>query len=216
MSPEVAASRALLEINLDPRISIVAVSGPGEPLANSETFETFELIRERTRDIHFCLSTNGTLLSEKVQWLRMMGFKTLTVSMSTANPSTASRIYEWAVISEKRMTGERMGQIIVDSQLRGISDAANAGLTVKVNTILIPGFNQEDIIDLAESVSDAGAAIQNIVPLVPNDRLSSLLSPSKEAIEEARKQAAEHIKQFRHCKQCRSDVVGLPGCDVIL
>jgi nitrogen fixation protein NifB len=216
MLPEVAVSRALSEISSDSRIRIVAVSGPGEPLANSETFDTFELIRENTSNIHFCLSTNGTLLSERVQWLQKMGFKTVTVSMSTANPSTAARIYEWAVISKNRLTGERMGEIIVDSQIRGISEAADAGLIVKVNSILIPGFNQEDIVELAESIAEAGALMQNIVPLVPNGRLLSLLPPCNDKMEETRQKASKHIEQFRHCKQCRSDVVGLPGYDVIL
>jgi nitrogen fixation protein NifB len=216
MSPEAAASRALSEIRSDSRVRIVAVSGPGEPLVNPETFDTFELIREHTSKIHFCLSTNGTLLSEMVPWLRKMDFKTVTVSMSTASSTTAARIYEWAVISKKRLTGERMGETIVDLQLQGISTAANSGLTVKVNSILIPGFNQEDIVQLAESVAAAGALMQNIVPLVQNGKLASIRPPNKGEIENVRKKASEYIEQFKHCKQCRSDVVGLPGCDVIL
>lgn len=216
MSPKVATARAISEIRKDSRVRIVAVSGPGEPLANPETFETIEIIRENLDAIQFCLSTNGTLLEENVPWLVNMGFKNLTVSMSTAKSSTASKIYEWARVGENILTGERMGSIIVDAQLRGISKAADAGITVKVNSILIPTVNQDDIIALAEIIADAGASLQNIVPLVPNDLLHKLKPPGNDLLETMRSQASRFINQFRHCKQCRSDVVGLPGCDVIL
>jgi nitrogen fixation protein NifB len=216
MSPKVATARVISEIRKDSRIKIVAVSGPGEPLANPETFDTIEIIRDNLDEVHLCLSTNGTLLEDNVQWLVKMDFKTLTVSMSTANPTTASRIYEWASVGGHILTGEKMGAFLVDAQLRGISKAADAGIAVKVNTILIPSINQDDIISLAQIIADAGASLQNIIPLVPNDHLSMLEPPGIDLLTTIRNQAASYINQFRHCKQCRSDVVGLPGCDVIL
>lgn len=216
MSPKAAVERAIKEIKKDPRIEIVAVSGPGEPLANPETFETIELIRKYQENIHLCLSTNGTLLANNIDWLVKMGFKTLTVSVSTINPETASLIYEWARLSERTLTGSYMGSKVVEAQIRGISRAARAGIFVKVNSILIPTINDHDIILLAKTIADAGASLQNIIPLVPNDRLAGVTAPKKEEIEALRNQAATYIDQFRHCYQCRSDVVGLPGCDVVL
>jgi nitrogen fixation protein NifB len=73
-----------------------------------------------------------------------------------------------------------------------------------------------DIIPLARKIALAGAAIQNIVPLVPNDRLSSFRAPSESELLRIRKEASKFIRQFSFCKQCRSDVVGIPGCDRIL
>lgn len=216
MFPETAVERAVMEIRKDSRIKIVAVSGPGEPLANPETFETLELIRKYREDIHLCLSTNGTLLFDNIQWLVKMGFKTLTVSMSTINPETASRIYEWARLGETTLTGSQMGSKIVEEQIRGISRAARAGIFVKVNSILIPTINDHDIIPLAKTIADAGASLQNIIPIVPNGRLASLSPPLKDDLERLRNQAAAYIDQFRYCYQCRSDVIGIPGCDVVL
>lgn len=216
MSPKTAVARAIMEIKKDSRIRIIAVSGPGEPLANPETFETIELIRKYREDIHLCLSTNGTLLADNIQWLVKMGFKTLTVSMSTINPETASRIYEWARLGERTLTGSYMGSMVVEKQIRGISRAARAGIFVKVNSILIPTINDHDIVPLAKTIADAGASLQNIIPLVPNDCLTSMAAPHKEDLEALRNQAATYIDQFRHCYQCRSDVVGIPGCDAVL
>jgi len=216
MSPKIAVERAVMEIRKDSRIKIVAISGPGEPLANPETFETIEMIRKYRKDIHLCLSTNGTLLVDNIQWLVKMGFKTLTVSMSTINPETASLIYEWAKLGETTLTGGQMGSKIIEEQIRGISRAAHAGIFVKVNSILIPTINDHDIIPLAKTIAEAGASLQNIIPLVPNGRLTSVSPPQKEELERLRNQAATYINQFRHCYQCRSDVIGIPGCDVVL
>lgn len=216
MSPKTAVERAIMEIRKDSRIRIVAVSGPGEPFANPETFETLEMIRKCSEDIHLCLSTNGTLLADNVQWLVKMGLKTLTVSMSTTSPETASIIYEWARLGKMTLTGSQMGSKVVEEQIRGITRAARAGIFVKVNSILIPTINDHDIVPLAKTIAEAGASLQNIIPLVPNDRLASVNPPQKKELEALRNQAATYINQFRHCKQCRSDVVGIPGNDVVL
>jgi nitrogen fixation protein NifB len=216
MSPQTASARAVSEIKSDSRIRIVAISGPGEPLVNPETFETIQLIKDNIDEIHVCLSTNGTLLEENVPWLVRMGFKTLTVSMSAAEPGTAARIYEWARIRGETLKGQIMGSKVVDAQIRGITKAAREGITVKVNSILIPALNHDDMVPLASMIARAGATLQNIIPLVPSDKLASMKPPSIDQLETLRSQAAEHIEQFRHCKQCRSDVVGFPGCDVVL
>ncbi|MHA2396913.1 MAG: radical SAM protein, partial [Candidatus Thorarchaeota archaeon] len=173
MTPVAARNRTRIEVERNPRLRIVAVSGPGEPLANPETFETLEMVRSDFEDIAICLSTNGTLLKDNVRWLRELNVETVTVSMSTSSVSSASRIYEWGRFQGKTLQGEEMASRIVESQLKGITIASNAGIQVKVNSILIPEINKPDIIPLARKIVLAGASIQNIVPLVPNDGLSS-------------------------------------------
>ena len=216
MTPDAARLRTKIEVERNPKLRIVAISGPGEPLANPETFETLEMIRKDFESIAICLSTNGTLLADNVKWLRELNVETVTVSMSTTSVPTASRIYEWGRIQGRTLTGEEMASRIVESQLRGITKASKAGIHVKVNSILIPEINMLDIVPLARKIALAGAAIQNIVPLVPNDKMSSFRAPTESELVCIRKEASEFIRQFSFCKQCRSDVVGIPGCDRIL
>jgi nitrogen fixation protein NifB len=216
MSPEQAFARTKLEIKKNPNLKIVAVSGPGEPLANPETFETLEMIRREFEDIEICMSTNGTLLGDNVVWLKKLKVKTITVSMSTAYPTTAEKIYEWARLGDNVFYDEEMGSMIVKSQLEGISKASSEGMYVKVNSILIPDINMQDIIPLSKAISEAGASLQNIVPLVPYDKLASFRPPTSTELNEIREMASGFIKQFYRCKQCRSDVVGIPGLDRIL
>ncbi|MFW9963981.1 MAG: radical SAM protein [Candidatus Sifarchaeia archaeon] len=216
LSPEIAVERTRTEVSLNPNLRIIAVSGPGEPLANPETLETLEKIRNEFQEIAICVSTNGTLLEDNIQWLRKMKVQTISVSMSTINVSTAVKIYEWARIQGSVFRGEAMASRIIEAQLRGILKASKVGIHVKVNSILIPELNLQDIIPLAQTISKAGAILQNIIPLVPNDKFSSYRAPTSQELLDIRKKSSLFIEQFDHCKQCRSDVVGIPGCDEVL
>ena len=216
MTPTQAIKVTLDEIGKDPNLRIVAISGPGEPLACPQTFKTLLGIRALSADIDFCLSTNGVLLEEKTKQLVELGARTISVTMSTVSPETASQIYEWAMIDGKRLTGPEMGEKIIDAQLRGISSATESGVFVKVNSILIPEMNGEQMEDLAGVLRDAGARLQNIVPLIPFDNMANRRPPTQNELQNARNRASRFMEQFHHCKQCRSDVVGIPGADRIL
>lgn len=216
MSAGQAVDVAERELSRRPNLRIVAVAGPGEPLINAATFEVMARLLNNEHKVHFCLSTNGVLLGDCVRQLVDLGVNGLSVSMSTSSPATAATIYEWADIRGKRMTGLDMGKTIVRIQIAGIRDATDAGIHVKINSVLIPGVNEGDIAKLAEDVAAAGAELQNVIPLVPCGTMSGCRPPSLSRLEQARAEAGKHVKQFYHCHQCRADVVGIPGSDTIL
>ena len=216
MSVDEAVNAVEREVKENPRLRIAAVSGPGEPLANPETFTLLGILRERGLNLKFCLSTNGTLLKESIPELVQLEASTISVSMSASTPQIASKIYEWARIDGEMLTGMKMGQRVIEKQLAGIEAAAQAGIIVKVNTILIPELNIDEIHSIAERVLISGASLQNVVPLVPAGNMSHYRSPTMIELTQARDRASSHITQFTHCKQCRSDVVGIPGRDRVL
>lgn len=199
------------------KLRIVAIAGPGEPLANLSTIELIRRLQPRVNELSFCLSTNGVLLKEYASQLANLHVSTVTVSMSTHEPKTAAKLIEWAMIDGKKITGISMGREIIQRQLSGITHAVQHGIHVKVNTILIPRLNGNEIQGLARTIADAGAELQNIVPLVPNSLMATEKPPSSKELAAARQIASSHMRQFMHCAQCRSDVVGIPGrSDTIL
>ena len=216
MNPEEAISRTMEEVEKNPRLKIVAVSGPGEPLANEATFTTLEGIRTKNKELNFCLSTNGVLLEDTVLQLEELGVTTISVSMSAIFPETAAQVYEWALIDGERLQGQEMGETLIMKQLAGIERAIDLGFTIKVNTILIQNINMRDISSLSKQLSKSGVSLQNIVPLISSDNTPKLISPSREELDQARLIGSMNILQFTNCKQCRSDVVGIPGEDRIL
>jgi nitrogen fixation protein NifB len=211
-----AVEVARKEMSRRTNLHIVAVAGPGEPLVNAATFDVMSELVNNGPEVHFCLSTNGVLLADRVNELVELGIESLSVSMSTSEPVTAARIYEWADLCGTRVTGIEMGKRIVGMQLAGIRRATHAGIHVKINSVLIPEVNKEDIAALAEKVALAGAELQNVIPLVPCGSMTEYRRPTCEELEQARGEAGKHVKQFLSCHQCRADVVGIPGADVVI
>ena len=84
-------------------------------------------------------------------------------------------------------------------------------MTVKVNTVLVPGINDGELLGIARAVHERGAAIMNVMPLKPAGRLSGWPSPSAEALRSARDELSTILPQFRRCAQCRADACGLIG-----
>lgn len=216
MTPSEAIARVIAEHTLEPRLRIVAVSGPGEPLANDETFVTLKGVHDNIAGIEFCLSTNGTLLVDTLDKICDLNISTISVSMSAQSYDIAAQLYEWAVLDGRILKGKEMGREIISRQLSGIQAAAEAGIFVKVNTILIPELNNGDLGLLSQRIYDAGAQLQNIVPIVSCGNAINLRAPLAEELAKARRTASQYIDQFMHCKQCRSDVIGIPGKDRVL
>jgi nitrogen fixation protein NifB len=109
------------------------------------------------------------------------------------------------------LDGPGAAALLIRNQLAGIRKMAKAGTMIKVNTVLIPGINDGHIAEIARTVAVAGANLYNLIPLIPQHRLSDLPAPTCEALEEARQQAKPYIEVFRHCQHCRADAIGIPG-----
>ena len=216
LSPAEAIDITRKEMNQNPNLKIIAISGPGEPLYNAETFEVLESIRKIGIECKLCLSTNGVLLGENAETLGNLGVDSISVSMNGISPEVVASIYEWAVLNGNKMNGTEMAKDIISRQLEGIEIASKNGITVKVNTVLIPELNTLEIHALARQVSIAGAVLQNIVPLIPCSTSQKLRPPTNSELTTARSIGSTYLPQFSHCKQCRSDVVGIPGDDRIL
>ncbi len=196
--------RALL---LEPRIEVVGIAGPGDPLANEETFEALGLLRKSLPFLKFCLSTNGLLLAESLDRLRALGVEFLTVTVNAVSEETAERLY----LSVRYRGREKGAAFLLEKQREGLRAAGEAGLTIKVNTVLVPGINDHEIEDIARLAASCGARIMNIIPLIPLGRLAGHRGPRERELRAARRKAARFMPQFLSCKRCRADAVGVPG-----
>ncbi|MDR1133186.1 MAG: hypothetical protein LBL05_03435, partial [Synergistaceae bacterium] len=111
----------------------------------------------------------------------------------------------------RRVTGREMGEILIARQMEGIRGAVAGGVTVKVNTVLIPGVNDLHIEDIAKEAGEAGADIYNIIPLIPQHEMAHIAPPDCETLAAARASAQKYIEVFHHCRHCRADACGIPG-----
>lgn len=198
------------------QLKVVGIAGPGDPLANPKTFETFRLVREQFPEMTLCLSTNGLRLPENIERLIEYNIHSLTVTINALTPQTGARVYEWINFAGTRIRGKEAAEILLMEQLKGVEMAARAGMLVKVNFVYIPGVNDHETLDLAVKVRELGASMMNIIPVIPVGRFEGIQPPSEATMEMVRNQAELILSQARHCKQCRADAAGAVGSDIDL
>ena len=197
-----------------PIIKVIGIAGPGDPLANEETFETFELVKREFPHLMLCMSTNGLLLPESIDRLYELGLHSLTVTINAVDPEAGARIYRNVIYHGASYAGDEGARILIHNQFEGLKRAAELGLTVKVNSVLVPGINDDQLPVIAERVKMMGAFVMNVMPLIPQAELADIEPPSEARLSEVRETNGKIIGQFSHCKQCRADAIGLIGQDV--
>lgn len=213
LTPVQALKRAKDVFSSHPSMRVAGIAGPGEPLYNEETFETFSLIREEIPQAVLCVSSNGLAVAERIGDMKSAGIDTLTVTVNCLTADTASDIYDDVLEGcPGESVPERLGEFL-EKQLRGIALAAEAGLAVKINTVLIPGINDGEIEGIAKKCSRLGACIMNVMPLIPCGRMADRRAPSGSELVAARRSAERYMKILRVCSQCRADACGIPGRD---
>src|ERR1041385_4578878 len=125
----------------------------GEPLLRNGLVDFVrELAQLRTLDGHeldLAITTNGHLLAELAQPLKDAGLRRATISMDAVDPEKFARI-----------TRVPNGY---ESVLAGIRAAKRAGLEpVKVNAVLLRGFNEDQIIEFARFSREEGVVVRFI------------------------------------------------------
>jgi nitrogen fixation protein NifB len=213
LTPDEAVDRTRALIERSDRLSVVGIAGPGDPLVNAPTYVTLRKIHWEYPDLTLCVSTNGLLLSDRLEQLMASGVRSLTVTINAVTPATAEKIYSWVVYQSRRYEGRAAGELLMAAQWRGLENAIDAGLIVKVNTVLIPGVNDQEIPLIAERAGKLGADLMNILPLIPQAEFAHMTRPSHAELSRMRDQCRPFIPQMTHCKQCRADACGILGED---
>ena len=211
LRPEDAIGTVGRALELCPQITVVGIAGPGDTLASDAALEVFRAVHAAYSGLIMCLSTNGLMLPEHAEELNDAGVRTITVTVNAVDPAILEKIVSFIVFGGMRVTGREMGEILISRQMEGIRRASALGMTVKVNTVLIPGINDLHIEDIAKEAGEAGADIYNIIPLIPQHEMVHITAPDCEMLGRARAAAQKHVEVFYHCRHCRADSCGIPG-----
>ena len=196
----------------DKRYRVAGIAGPGDPLANpEETFKTFELIGSEFPELIKCMCTNGLKLPEYAGTLADLKVDVVTVTLNTLNPETGSRIYPLVSGKDRMLHGVEAAKTLLQNQLKGLQMASKRGIITKINTILIPEINMDEMPHIAKTARDMGVQIMNIMPLIPLYNLRKLRRPTRDEMNTARDLSERYLPLFRWCKQCRADAFGIPG-----
>ena len=211
ISPDESVDILKKALDICPDIKVAGIAGPGDTLATDYAVKTFKLIKEKFPQLIKCMSTNGLLLYERAEEILETGIDSLTVTVNAVDPEIEAKLNKYIIWHGKKIYGAEGAEILIENQLKGIEKLAGAGMTIKINTVLVPEINGDHIEDIAKAVAEAGADMYNIIPLIPAAELKNMRAPSCEEIDRARTAAEKYIDIFRHCQHCRADAVGVPG-----
>ena len=189
---------------------VVGVAGPGEPLENDETFEALRLVHQAHPTLLKCVSTNGLLLEARLPQLLDVGVTSLTVTVNAPDSDTGQHLYLWVRDDGTVCRGRQAAEHLIDRQRRGIRAALEAGLMLKVNTVLVPGVNDQHVARLAQQLGQMGVRLMNLMPLIPAGAMRARRPPTCEELRRARLACEAWVPQFRACEQCSADVIRFP------
>jgi nitrogen fixation protein NifB len=197
-------------------ISVIGIAGPGDPFANpTETLETLRMVKEAFPEKIFCLSTNGLNIHPYADQLPGLGVTHVTLTINAVDPLISSKIYSWVRYEKKVYRGIDGARVLLENQLNAISMLKAMNITVKINSIILPGVNEYHIPEVAARVAELGADVMNCIPVMPNKDtvFEDMEKPSSKMTFKIRALAGDHIKMMTHCARCRADAAGLLGQD---
>lgn len=161
-------------------IEKVRVTG-GEPTVRREIERLIGALSKINGIKSISMTTNGLLLRDKVKQLREAGLASVNVSLDTFK---ADRF--------KAMGGVEG----VDKVLASIRAADDAGLKVKINTVVMRGWNDDEVVDFAKFARDTGYTVR-FIEFMPLDGTGiwspDLVFSKKEMIESINKNVKELI-----------------------
>ncbi|HEX3023710.1 MAG TPA: nitrogenase cofactor biosynthesis protein NifB [Chitinophagaceae bacterium] len=197
-------------------LSVIGIAGPGDPFANpEETLQTMRLSKEAYPGKIFCLSTNGLNLKPYINEIAESGVTHVTITINAVDPEVTAKVYSWVRHEKKVYRGIEAAKLILQQQLECIPLLKEKGITVKINTVILPGINDHHIEAIAKSVAVLGADVMNCIPVVPNEDtvFKTMQKPPAAMVKLVREQAKQHIGMMTHCARCRADAAGLLGQD---
>ncbi|MDR3436165.1 nitrogenase cofactor biosynthesis protein NifB [Telmatospirillum sp.] len=220
LTPEQALRKVMAVASKVPQLSVLGIAGPGDALANPHrTFRTFELVSKALPHLKLCLSTNGLALPDHVDTIADYNIDHVTITISAVDPEIGQHIYPWIFFDHRRWTGRDAARILHERQMEGLERLVAAGILVKVNSVLIPGLNDQHMIDINRLVKAKGAFLHNVMPLISDPAhgthfgLTGQRGPTPIELAAVQEDLEGGAKLMRHCRQCRADAVGLLGED---
>jgi cyclic pyranopterin phosphate synthase len=143
--------RAVVQAAAELAISKIKLTG-GEPLVRADFPRLVEMLSRIEGITELSLTTNGILLKGCALELKQAGLSRINVSLDTLKPDSFRYI-------------TRIGRL--EDVLEGISAAKKAGFhPVKINTVVMRGINDDEILDFARLTYEDGWHVR-FIELMP-------------------------------------------------
>ena len=198
-------------------ISVAGIAGPGDAFAQPDVvLETLEKMSVEVPHLIPCLSTNGLDVLPYLDELEKYGVEHITLTINGVDTEVLEKIYSWVRYDKRMYRGKQAAELMRDRQAEALRELGKRNFVVKVNTVVIPGINDDQIEKVAKFAAECGADTMNLIPIKPvaGTPFENEREPSHAELAELKKVVRQHLKPMTHCARCRADAAGLLGKDL--
>jgi len=142
-----------LKLAIDEGVKKIRLTG-GEPLLRKDLDVFVKMLNDYKPSLDLALTTNGYYLPEYAEKLKQAGLKRVNISLDSLKPEVAKKIAQ---------------KDVLEKVLKGIDEALKVGLNVKLNTVVMKGINETEILDLLEFAKQKGIIIR-FIEFMENER----------------------------------------------
>ena len=159
---------SFIKIAIDNGIKKIRITG-GEPLVRENLDQFIKMIKTYKSDIDLALTTNGYLLKSQVEKLKKAGLNRINISIDSLEKETF-----WYLTKKN----------VLQNVLDGIDAAVDAGMIVKLNSVILKDINENEVMSLYEFAKNRGIQIRFIEYMENESAYSNLKTmQSKEILE---------------------------------
>jgi len=142
-----------LKLAIDEGVEKIRLTG-GEPLLRKDLDVFIKMLYDYRPSLDLALTTNGYYLPEMAKELKKAGLKRVNISLDSLKTDVVNKIAQ---------------KDVLDKVLKGIDEALKVGLGVKLNTVVMEGINDGEILDLLEYAKNKNVVIR-FIEFMENER----------------------------------------------
>ncbi|MUU42384.1 GTP 3',8-cyclase MoaA [Helicobacter pylori] len=135
-----------LKIAIDKGVKKIRITG-GEPLLRKGLDEFIAKLHAYNKEVALVLSTNGFLLKKMAKGLKDAGLSRVNVSLDSLKSDRVLKISQKDALK---------------NALEGIEESLKVGLKLKLNTVVMKGVNDDEILELLEYAKNRSIQIRYI------------------------------------------------------
>ena len=212
LSPDQAMAYLADVVEAKPNTAVVGIAGPGDPFANGDkTMETLTKVRAAYPEMLLCVATNGMNIHPYLDELAAINTTHVSITINAVDPAVGSKIYAWVRTGKRSVGPDQGAKLLLERQLAAVKGLKERNIMVKVNSIILPGINDDHMPEVAKIMGEMDVDIFNCMPYFPTEgtHFENMEEPGKDLVKKIRKEAQVFVPQMTHCKRCRADAVGL-------
>ncbi|MFN2355545.1 MAG: dinitrogenase iron-molybdenum cofactor biosynthesis protein [Desulfopila sp.] len=184
-----------IEPDMAPNITMVAITGPGDPLATPGiTISAVEQIRARYPYLKIGLKTHGIGSDKLAGALAQAGVDYVEMQVNGVRAEILEKIYAWIRPGLKTLKISEAVKLLLKEQQNALPALTFQNIDVSILTTLYPGYNIDHVTKIAIEMMELGSRSMSLVPYTPEPGAEvDLASPDEKIIQEAAEKVRRHL-----------------------